>query len=114
MKQKKKLLNQQLKKTTTKPATKKEDAKVVAKPVTKKAPVKKAAKSTKPLTETQKRALIDGSADITESRQELQKTATEIRTAAKKAGINFKADSLREMTKKEVLDHIKSLKKSIK
>ncbi|WP_211246838.1 PTS transporter subunit EIIC [Mesoplasma photuris] len=97
--------------TETKVEAKKPVAKKPAttkKPVAKKAPVKKV------LTETDKRAMVDGSLHMTESRQELQKEATELRIAAKKSKIDFKKESLRTMTKKEVLDHINDLKKIVK
>ncbi|KAF5295787.1 hypothetical protein FQA39_LY12960 [Lamprigera yunnana] len=81
------------------PAAKPAPAKVAAKPVAKKPVAKKA--PAKPLTEVQKRALTDGSSNIKESRQELQKKASALRKTAKQNKVKFVEHDLRDMTKKE-------------
>ncbi|WP_025734734.1 PTS transporter subunit EIIC [Williamsoniiplasma luminosum] len=54
------------------------------------------------------RAKVDGSAEITEARSELQKHASSLRAEAKKQGIKLKDANLRNMTKKELIVYMKN------
>ncbi|WP_026389511.1 hypothetical protein [[Acholeplasma] multilocale] len=65
------------------------------------------------LTHAQKRALKDGSKEIKETRQELQKMANNLRGKLSRTKVKFKKESLREMTKREIFDHISELQKKL-
>ncbi|WP_084331597.1 PTS transporter subunit EIIC [Williamsoniiplasma lucivorax] len=58
--------------------------------------------------DVKERAKVDGSAEITEPRSELQKHASALREQAKQAGVKLKTVNLRDMTKKEVIEFIKN------
>lgn len=61
---------------------------------------------------TKLRSQLDGSIDVTESRQELQKHVTALREQAKEEKITLAKGNLRDMTKKEVISYLsKALKK---